>query len=117
MWWKHHLLCHSEARAKRERRNLLSSELLWIWAYRAEVTFWSAGRILREVLAIRTEELPNGLTTSIGVACIPECAGDHGGLLEQADRALYASKEAGRNQARKADSTKGKDSEVETPKV
>src|SRR5258708_1914053 len=79
--------------------------------------FAVATRILREVRAIRTEELPNGLTTSIGVACIPECAGDHGGVLEQADRALYASKEAGRDQARKADSTKGKDLEGETPKV
>ena len=79
--------------------------------------FAVAMRILREVRAIRTEEIPNGLTTSIGVACIPECVGDHGGLLEQADRALYASKESGRDQARKAASTKGKDSEVETPKV
>ncbi len=34
--------------------------------------FAVATRILREVRAIRTEELPNGLTTSIGVACIPK---------------------------------------------
>ena len=77
--------------------------------------FAVASRILREVRAIRTEELPNGLTTSIGAACIPECAGDHGELLERADRALYASKKAGRDQASKAESA-GKNSEVETPR-
>jgi diguanylate cyclase (GGDEF)-like protein len=79
--------------------------------------FAVASRILGEVRAIRTEELPNGLTTSIGVASIPECTGDHGKLLEIADRALYASKEAGRDQVRKADSAKARSSEAETSKV
>ena len=79
--------------------------------------FAVASRILCEVRAIRTEGLPNGLTTSIGVASIPECAGDNGKLLELADRALYASKEAGCDQARKADSAKGESSEAEIPKI
>jgi len=46
--------------------------------------FALASRILREVRAIRTEEIPNGLTTSIGVACVPECSEDHGELLKLA---------------------------------
>jgi diguanylate cyclase (GGDEF)-like protein len=79
--------------------------------------FALASRILREVRAIRTEEIPNGLTTSIGVACVPECSEDHGELLKLADSAMYASKDGGRDQARKADSAKGKNLEVETPKV
>jgi diguanylate cyclase (GGDEF)-like protein len=79
--------------------------------------FAVASRILREVRAIRTAELPSGLTTSIGAACIPECAGDHGELLERADRALYASKKAGRDQASKAESAEGKNSKHETPWV
>lgn len=56
-----------------------------------------AARILGEVRAIRTDEVPNGLSTSIGVACIPESARDHSELLLQADAAMYASKEAGGN--------------------
>jgi diguanylate cyclase (GGDEF)-like protein len=76
-----------------------------------------ASRILREARAIRTEELPNGLSTSIGASCFPESASDYSELLSRADNAMYVSKEAGGKQVSKADSAKGKDSEVETPKV
>lgn len=78
--------------------------------------FAVASRILREVRAIRTEELPNGLTTSIGVASIPECAGDSGKLLELADSRPIRL-ETGRDQAQKADSAKGKNSEAETSRI
>ena len=76
-----------------------------------------ASRILREARAIRTEELPNGLSASIGAACFPESASDHSGLLSRADNAMYVSKEAGGNQVSKADSAKGRNSEVQTPKA
>jgi diguanylate cyclase (GGDEF)-like protein len=61
-----------------------------------------AGRILREARAIRSEELPDGLSTSIGAACFPESAGDHTELLSRADEAMYVSKKAGGNQVSKA---------------
>jgi diguanylate cyclase (GGDEF)-like protein len=37
------------------------------------------------------------ITVSIGIALIPDHAGDADGVLREADRALYAAKEAGRN--------------------
>jgi diguanylate cyclase (GGDEF)-like protein len=76
-----------------------------------------ANRILREARAIRTEELPNGLSTSIGAACFPESTSDPSKLCSQADQAQRESKDAGGNRVSKADSAKGKNSEVETPKV
>jgi diguanylate cyclase (GGDEF)-like protein len=76
-----------------------------------------ASRILREARAIRTGELPNGLSASIGAACFPESAGDHNKLLSQADTAMYVSKRAGGNQVSKADSAKGRNSDVETSKA
>ena len=73
-----------------------------------------ANRILREVRAIRTKELPNGLSTSIGAACSPDSAGNHSELLSRADEAMYASKRAGGNQVSKADSAARRTSEMET---
>jgi len=59
---------------------------------------------LRRVIACQLEERPpgpngsrTGLTVSIGVATFPSDADNGTGLLEQADRALYAAKAAGRN--------------------
>jgi len=59
---------------------------------------------LRRVIACQLEEQPPGptgaragLTVSIGVATFPSDADSGQGLLEQADRALYAAKAAGRN--------------------
>jgi len=60
---------------------------------------------LRRVIACQLEEQPPGptgaraagLTVSIGVATFPSDADSWQGLLEQADRALYAAKAAGRN--------------------
>ncbi|MCA1698244.1 MAG: diguanylate cyclase, partial [Actinobacteria bacterium] len=37
------------------------------------------------------------ITISIGVAIIPDHAGDADGLMREVDRALYAAKEHGRN--------------------
>jgi diguanylate cyclase (GGDEF)-like protein/PAS domain S-box-containing protein len=59
---------------------------------------------LRRVIACQLEEQPPnptgsraGLTVSIGVATFPSDADNGTTLLEQADRALYAAKAAGRN--------------------
>ncbi len=57
------------------------------------------GETLRQRLASRFEalgDLPQQ-TVSVGVACCPDDASDRGGLIEAADRALYAAKHAGRN--------------------
>ncbi len=43
------------------------------------------------------EKLDRPLTVSIGVAVFPDDAGDHRALVEFADKALYASKNDGRN--------------------
>jgi diguanylate cyclase (GGDEF)-like protein len=74
-----------------------------------------AERILREVRAIRTEELPNGLSTSIGAACLPESAGDHTELLSQADDAMYVSKDARGNRVSKASTAAEPASNRQTP--
>jgi diguanylate cyclase (GGDEF)-like protein len=56
-----------------------------------------AERIRQEVQAIRTTELPDGLSTSIGVACLPESKIDMAGLVHAADSTMYISKNAGGN--------------------
>jgi diguanylate cyclase (GGDEF)-like protein len=56
-----------------------------------------AERIRRDLRAIRTQELTEGLSTSIGAASIPESTTDIAKLCELADRAMYASKKAGGN--------------------
>ncbi len=71
-----------------------------------------ASRILREARAIKTEELPSGLSISIGAACIPECAKDHNELLAGADNAMYVSKKAGGNQTSKSHSAERKTSQT-----
>jgi diguanylate cyclase (GGDEF)-like protein len=63
-----------------------------------------AERILREVRRIKTDELPDGLSTSIGAACVPESATNHEELLSQADKAMYISKNKGGNRVSEADS-------------
>jgi diguanylate cyclase (GGDEF)-like protein len=62
-----------------------------------------AERIRREVSTIRTEELLNGLSTSVGVACFPESSADPAQLVSLADAAMYKSKNAGGNRVSKAD--------------
>lgn len=47
------------------------------------------------------------LTASLGVAALPEDAGNPEDLLRQADRALYAAKERGRNRVEIAEATLG----------
>jgi len=54
-----------------------------------------AERVRREVRAIRTDELLDGLSTSIGVACFPESCADSSKLVWEADTAMYISKKAG----------------------
>ena len=54
-----------------------------------------AERIRRDVRAIKSDNLPNGLRTSIGIACAPEQTADSLQLVSIADRAMYAAKNAG----------------------
>jgi diguanylate cyclase (GGDEF)-like protein len=53
---------------------------------------------VREAIArIEIPELERRVTASVGIALVPDHAGDAEDLLRAADRALYAAKEAGRN--------------------
>ena len=56
-----------------------------------------ADRVRRGVRAIKSEELPDGLRTSVGVACVPESTADVAQLVPMADCAMYTSKNAGGN--------------------
>jgi GGDEF domain-containing protein len=49
------------------------------------------------VAAITTPSIERAITASIGVAVLPEHAGDATSLLRHADRALYSAKKNGRN--------------------
>jgi hypothetical protein len=62
-----------------------------------------AERIRREVQAVHIAEIPDGLTTSIGVSCLPECVAEPANLFHSADAAMYRSKNEGRNRVSKAD--------------
>jgi diguanylate cyclase (GGDEF)-like protein len=64
-----------------------------------------AERIRREVQAIRTSDLTNGLSTSIGAASIPESINDVAKLRGLADKAMYVSKNAGGNRVSRAENT------------
>ncbi len=56
---------------------------------------------VRRAVAATPFRLPDGreisVTVSIGVSCYPKCADTPQGVVERADQALYAAKEAGRN--------------------
>lgn len=64
---------------------------------------WAVCERLRHRIEEQTvageEVMPDGLTESLGVASFPEHANSADGLVQAADRALYAAKEAGRNRA------------------
>jgi two-component system cell cycle response regulator len=59
------------------------------------------GERLRRAIAQTPFLLPDGkeieLTVSIGISCFPTCANTFYDLISTADHALYASKDAGRN--------------------
>lgn len=57
----------------------------------------AAEKIRAAIAALAVPGIDRGITISIGVAVIPEHAGDADGLMRAADRALYAAKEHGRN--------------------
>lgn len=63
-----------------------------------------AERIRRGMQAIKTDELTNGLSASIGVANFPESTSDSTKLVKAADKAMYQSKNAGGNRVSKAES-------------
>ena len=52
--------------------------------------------------ALQSAAIGDGLTVSVGVAALPESAGDESSLVAAADAALYAAKVAGRNTVRAA---------------
>lgn len=57
----------------------------------------AAEKIRAAVAALAIPGVDRDITISIGIAVIPEHAGDAEGVLRAADRALYAAKEHGRN--------------------
>ena len=57
-----------------------------------------AEKIRRTVAAIVVPGVERTITASLGVAGLPEHAGNADGLMREADRALYAAKFGGRNQ-------------------
>jgi diguanylate cyclase (GGDEF)-like protein len=57
----------------------------------------------KRIEQIRVPEVERAITTSVGVAVLPDHASDADGLLRMADRALYAAKGAGRNRTMVAD--------------
>jgi diguanylate cyclase (GGDEF)-like protein len=66
--------------------------------------FETAERLRRAIEAVATET-PGGairVTVSLGVATFPDDARERTGLIELADRALYAAKHAGRNRTVRA---------------
>ena len=60
---------------------------------------------MRDIIATHPIPIPRGesvnLTVSIGVATFPDDGDSEEKLIGAADRALYAAKQAGRNQARR----------------
>jgi diguanylate cyclase (GGDEF)-like protein len=56
-----------------------------------------AERIRKAMAAIRVPGVDREITASIGIATIPEHAGDSDELIRSADQALYAAKANGRN--------------------
>ncbi|HMD77094.1 MAG TPA: GGDEF domain-containing protein, partial [Terracidiphilus sp.] len=61
-----------------------------------------AERIRREVCDLKIDGLPDGFSTSIGVATYPESTENSSGLFSLADKAMYESKEAGGNRVTKS---------------
>ena len=58
----------------------------------------AAGEKIRAAIAsMEVPRIDREITISIGIAVIPDHAGDGDGVLRAADRALYAAKELGRN--------------------
>jgi diguanylate cyclase (GGDEF)-like protein len=62
-----------------------------------------AESLRKRIEQIRVPEVERAITTSVGVAVLPDHASDAEGLLRMADRALYAAKGAGRNRTMVAD--------------
>ena len=63
----------------------------------AEGAVAAAEKIRAAIADLKIPGVDREITISIGVAVIPDHAGDGDGILREADRALYAAKERGRN--------------------
>lgn len=57
-----------------------------------------AERIRRNVESLAVPNIERGVTASLGISSLPEIASSSEELFQQADRAMYQSKEKGRNQ-------------------
>ena len=62
-----------------------------------EAALVAAERLRLAMTAVRVPGVDRAITASLGVAVMPDDAGDSAQLLRCADRALYAAKRAGRN--------------------
>jgi diguanylate cyclase (GGDEF)-like protein len=62
----------------------------------------AAENLRRAIAELDVPGVDRPITTSVGVAVFPEDAADAGGLLRQADRALYAAKRRGRDRVETA---------------
>ena len=71
-----------------------------------------AEKIRSAVSKISVPGVPRAITISIGVAVMPDDAGESVTLLQQADRRLYAAKGAGRNRVVAADAGQGAEAEA-----
>lgn len=58
-----------------------------------------AENIRRTIASIGVPGVERKITASLGIACLPENAGNADALIREADRALYAAKTAGRNRS------------------
>jgi diguanylate cyclase (GGDEF)-like protein len=66
-----------------------------------------AEKIRHMIASIVVPDLDRDVTASLGVAVLPDLAGDAAGLLREADHALYAAKATGRNRVAVAGETPG----------
>ena len=64
----------------------------------------AAERLRLGVAALSIDDIPGGVTASIGVATAPEDGSDLGALFEAADARLYVAKSSGRDRVRGRDS-------------
>ncbi|PWU21583.1 MAG: hypothetical protein C5B48_11115 [Candidatus Rokuibacteriota bacterium] len=79
-----------------------------------------AEKIRSTIEKISVPGVPRSITISAGVAVMPDDAGESVGLLQHADRRLYAAKGAGRNRVVSADVGRGAEADgavEETPAV
>jgi diguanylate cyclase (GGDEF)-like protein len=76
-----------------------------------------AEKIRSAVAGMSVPGVPRAITVSIGVAAMPDDAGESVALLQNADRRLYAAKGGGRNRVVAADSGQGEEAKSARERV